>query len=150
MPANAAIYIQQGSGDLTTVFDGVKSDKGLLRRAATRYDVPLGGETVRFNVMDPKAVAAHVQGFLGYIASLDQDEARKRDTAHAIGHTTVVLGLVTEREFEDNPAIWPALFRIADAFDGFVFAFGSVLLPNGAVLVGPLLDQEEENDAPGG
>lgn len=140
MPANAALYIPQPAVDLGRVFEGVKSDKTLFRKASW-YDVPLGGDTVRFNVMEPAKVQAHLAGFLGYIASLDQDAQRKEDTRQAIRHTQVVLGLKAAREFEDNPAIWQSLFRIADAYDGFVFVHGSVLLPSGAVLVGPMLSE---------
>ena len=140
MPAKAAIYIQQGSGDLAKVFDDVKSDQALLREP-TWYDVPLGGDLVRFNLMNPADVRPHVDGLLRYIASLDQAEARKKDVSFAIDHTTVVLGLQTDREFEENHAIWQSLFRIADAYDGFVFVYESLLLPNGAVLVGPMLDE---------
>ena len=90
--------------------------------------------------MEPAQVAAHIAGFLRYIASLDQDKQRKADTSCVISHTKRVLGLVTDKEFEDNHAIWQSLFRIAAAYDGYVFVHGSVLLPNGAVLVGPLLE----------
>lgn len=143
MPANAAIYIQQGSGDLSKVFDTVKSDKSLFRKA-TYYDVRLGNDVARFNVMAASDVKPHVEGLLRYIASLDQDEDRKQDTSFAIKHTTVVLGLETDKEFEDNPALWQSLFQIADAYNGFVFVYGSVLLPSGAVLVGPMLEDENE------
>jgi hypothetical protein len=139
MPANAALYIQRADVDLTTLFANAKTDKTPFRKA-TRYDVDLDGDVVRFNVMEASRIEAHLRGFLGYIDSLDQDPERKRDAAVAIAHTTTVLGLVTDKDFEQNPAIWRSLFRIADAYDGFVFVHDSVLLPNGAVLVGPLLD----------
>lgn len=139
MPANGAVYIQRDKIDLAEVFGKVKSDKGLFRKA-TYYDVDLDGDIVRFNIMEPSQVANHINGFLGYISSLDQDPKRKKDTSYAISHTKIVLGLVTNKEFEDNPAIWHSLFKIADKYDGFVFVYDSVLLPSGTVLVGPLLD----------
>jgi hypothetical protein len=142
MPANAAIYIQRTGVDLARVFPKVASDKSLLRKA-TYYDVDIGGDTVRFNVMETARIESHLRGFLGYIDSLDQDPERKRDTAFAVAHTKTVLGLVTDREFEDNPEIWQSLFRIADAYDGLVFVHDSVLLPSGTVMVGPLLDVDD-------
>jgi len=93
MPANAAIYIQEDRVNLADVFDQVSSDKGFFKKAS-HYNVVLGEDSVRFNVMEPAAVPNHVNGLLGYIASLDQDEKRKNDTSHAISHTKVVLGLV--------------------------------------------------------
>jgi len=139
MPANGAIYIQRDKVDLAEVFNKVKSDKGLFRKP-TYYDVDLDGDVIRFNIMEPSQVPNHINGFLGYIASLDQDPKRKKDTSYAISHTKVVLGLVTDKEFADNPAIWQSLFKIADKYDGFVFVYDSVLLPSGTVLVGPLLE----------
>jgi hypothetical protein len=141
MPANAAIYIQRDDVDLATVFDAVKSDKGLFKKRSY-FDVMLGSDLVRFNIMEQSKLAVHIAGFLRYIAGLDQDEQRKQDAREVISHTRVVLGLSTSREFDDNDAIWHSLFQIAAAYDGFVFVRDSLLLPNGAVLVGPLLDHK--------
>lgn len=141
MPANAAIYIPRSDIDLGTLFRVVDTDKRLFRRP-TYFDVDLDGDIVRFNVMKSSQIGNHLRGFLGYIDSLDQDPQRKRDAAGAIARAQTVLGLVTDREFEQNHAIWQSLFRIAQAYDGFVFAHDSVLLPNGAVMVGPLLETE--------
>jgi len=140
MPANGAIYIQREKVDLTEVFDIVESDKGLFRKP-THYDVNLDGDIVRFNLMDRSQVSNHINGLLGYISSLDHDTKRKEDTSYALSHTKIVIGLVSERDFEENQAIWQSLFTIADKYDGFVFVYDSVLLPNGSVLVGPLLDK---------
>lgn len=140
MPANGAVYIQKEEKiNLADVFDEVSSNKGLFRKASY-YDVVLNGETVRFNVMDPSALQNHINGFLSYINSLDHDQTRKEDTIYSISHTKTVLGLVASSEFEDNHAIWESLFKIAEKYDGFVFVNNSVLLPNGGVLVGPMLE----------
>ncbi|WP_434930444.1 hypothetical protein ACRWQM_14535 [Shewanella sp. HL-SH5] len=139
MPANGAVYIQRDKIDLADIFDGVKSDKGIFRKASY-YDIPLNGDVVRFNIMTAPELSNHINGFLGYISSLDQDERRKKDTSYAISHTMIVLGLSTDKEFEENHSIWKSLFDIADKYDGFVFVHDSVLLPSGTVLVGPLLD----------
>ncbi len=140
MPANAALYLPKDAIDLTHVFETARAHKRLFGRV-THYDVTLGADVVRFNVMPADEVAGHVSGCQRYIDSLDQDATRKRDACAAIGLTRCVLGLVTAREFEDNDAIWQALFRIADAYDGYVFVHGSVLLPSGAVIAGPLLEE---------
>ena len=139
MPANGAIYIQLDKIDLSEVFDNVKTDKGFFKKS-TYYEVALGDDSVTFNVMESSALENHIKGFLGYISPLDQDQKRKDDTSYAISHTKIVLGLSTDKEFEENHAIWQSLFKIADKYDGFVFVHDSVLLPSGTVLVGPLLD----------
>ncbi len=139
MPANATIYLRRNEVNLSRLFEDVTSDKGIFKRR-TFFDVRLGNDTVRFNVMDPAEIEFHLHGFLGYIASLNQDEERKNDARHLISHTKVVLGLVTDKDFKENDFIWPSLFKIADAFDGFIFVFDSVLLSNGAALVGALVE----------
>jgi hypothetical protein len=107
-------------------------------RAASYFDVPLDGETVRFNIMPRDRVAQHLTGFQNYIASLPDEVERKRDASQAIQQTRTVLGLVAASDFTGNHAIWQSLFKIADAFDGYVFVHDSILLPNGAVIVGPM------------
>jgi hypothetical protein len=139
MPANAALYLPNESVDLTRVFDTAKAYKPLFGEV-THFEVMLGNDAARFSVMPRTEVALHIAGLLRYIDSLDQDATRKSAARRALSHTKTVLGLVTEREFEENHAIWQALFRIADVYDGFVFVYESVLLPSGAVLVGPMLD----------
>lgn len=140
MSANGAVYIQEDDVDLADVFGRVRTDQG-SPDAISSYEVNLHGDIVRFNRMHPHDVPGHIEQFLAYIASLEQDEQRKHDASSAIRHTQVVLGLVTDKEFADNHAIWQSLFQIADRYNGFVFVYGSILLPNGAVLVGPMLDE---------
>ncbi|MDO7438043.1 hypothetical protein [Acinetobacter nosocomialis] len=141
MPANGCVYIQRDGVDLREVFDHVERDKG-LEENASYYDVVLGKDTVRFYLMPSQEIPNHLQGFLRYIASLDHDQKRKDDTSYAISHTKVVLGLVTDKEFDENPAIWQSLFKIADKYDGLIFTYDSVLLPSGTILVGPLLNNK--------
>ena len=138
MTANAAIYIPIESPDLAKVFPDAKSDQGLFKRKPSWFSMVLGGDPVKFNVMAGVDLPRHIEGFVGYIQSLDEDHQRKHDAATAVRLTKCVLGLQTSREFEENPAIWQALFRIADAFDGYVFVHDSLLLPGGGVIVGPL------------
>ena len=146
MPANAALYLPAEKIDLRKLFPGSQSDMGWMR-PATWFDVPLNGDTVRFNVMPPKSVPGHLGGFLNYIAALPDEEERKQDISSALQMTKTVLGLVAAREFTDNHAIWQSVFQIADAFDGYVFVHDSVLLPNGSVVVGPLRDDGNDNEA---
>ena len=139
MPANGAIYIQKDTINLFDVFDKVKTGKSQDGKTSY-YEVMLGDDAVQFNIMPPSEVVSHITGFLGYINSWAQDKKRKTETSSVISHTKIVLGLSTDREFEDNHEIWNSLFKIAEQYDGLVFVRGSVLLSNGAVLIGPLLN----------
>jgi hypothetical protein len=71
MPANGAVYIQEGDVDLSDIFNNVKTDKGLLL-TTTYYDVDLDGDVVRFNVIPSSEVPNHIRGFLSYISSLSE------------------------------------------------------------------------------
>jgi len=115
----------------------VKSNGGIFK-AASYFEVLLDNHTVRFNVMPRERIGAHVAGFLGYIDSLLDQQSRKDDAKLAIAQTKTVLGMVSPCNFDENHSIWPALFKIADAYDGYVFAYDSVFLPSGSVIVGPL------------
>ena len=144
MPANASIYLPCDRVDLRKQFDGVATDGGLLRKP-TYFEFALGQSNVRFNVMPANEIPRHLAGFIGYIRQLADPATNKADAEKAISLTRTVLGLVTDHEFGDNHAIWAALFKIADAYDGYVFAYDSVQLPSGAVIVGPLRAENEES-----
>ena len=142
MAANAAIYLPTDKVDLTDVYKSARGNGGLFKRA-TSYTVDINGDVVTFNLMPQEQIPAHIQGFLGYIASLDDEAERKQDAGFIVRHTKSVLGMATDREFEENHQLWASLFKIADYYDGYIFVHGSLLLPNGAVIVGPLRDATE-------
>ncbi len=139
MPANGAIYIQKDTVNLFDVFEKVKTGRSPDGKTL-HYDVVLEHDVIRFNIMRPSEVPRHIVGFLAYIDSLQADKKRKTETSSVISHTKLVLGLSTDKEFEENHLIWNSLFKIAAHYDGLVYVGGSVLLSNGAVLVGPLMD----------
>lgn len=135
--ANATIYLPYDDIDLGDVLAGAVATRDASGRA-TAFDVILGGQPARFNVMHVAAMGRHLAGFAGWIHSLDESAERKADAGLLAGSAKFVLGLVAAGEFEDNPALWQSLFRVADKWDGFVFVYDSILLPNGGVVVGPL------------
>jgi hypothetical protein len=138
MPAQAAIYIQEKDINLYDVFPDAKSDKSIIRKNPSYYDVNLNGDIVRFNVMESNKIQEHINGFIRYIQSLSDEKERKDDTVYAISHIKHVLGLVTNKDFNENQAIWQSLFKIADKYNGFVFVHDSVLTADGVVMVGPM------------
>ncbi len=135
--ANATIYLPYDNIDLGAVFAGAVATRDASNRP-TAFDVILGGQPARFNVMPSAAVGQHLAGFAGWIDSLDESADRKADAKMLVGGAKYVLGLVAAGEFAENPALWQCLFQVADKWDGFVFVYDSLLLPNGGVIVGPL------------
>ncbi|MGM0574342.1 MAG: hypothetical protein ACQEXJ_01225 [Myxococcota bacterium] len=137
MAAHAALYLPYEDVDLVQVFGAGACERGATEDGA-HFRVNLDGDLVLFSVMPEGEVPGHLDGLRGYIDALDAEEWRKRDARRVVGLARTVLGLVTEREFEDNHAIWQSLFRIADRYDGYVFVYGSVLMPEGQIIIGPL------------
>jgi hypothetical protein len=147
--ANAAIYLPYADIDLADVLAGAVATRdaaGLV----DRFDVTLGGQLARFNVMPPAEVNRHLTGFTRWVGTLDEPDDRKADARLLISGAKTVLGLVAAGEFQDNPALWQALFRIVDKWDGFVFVYNSIMLPNGGVVVGPLRQDAEPKAAADG
>jgi len=134
MPANASLYLPYPDVDLRQVFP----EASLL---GERWEVTLGGERVAFHRMPSEELPRHLAGLSRWIDGLDDDAGRKAGARTALGHTKTALGMVASSEFEDNHALWESLFKIAAAFDGYVFAYDSVLLPSGGVLLGALRQQ---------
>jgi hypothetical protein len=143
--ANAAVYLPCTEFDLADAVAGAVATRSADGRVA-RFDVTIGGQSIQFNVMPAVEVSRHVAGFAGYVDSLDEPLAHRAEARKLIRNTKAVLGLVASGEFEDNPALWESLFRIAEKWDGFVFVYDSVVLANGEVVVGPL-EQDTESDA---
>jgi hypothetical protein len=141
MPANAAVYIPTAKVDLSKIFSEVTSDKRLFKKASY-FDVRLDKLDVRFNVMKSEELDEHLNGFCGYIASLEHEEERKSDATNVIMQTKTVLGLSVQEEFDDSPELWQSLFQIADKYNGSVFVYDSVLTPSGGAIVGPMVESD--------
>jgi hypothetical protein len=135
MPAKASLYLPYPDIDLRQVFPQATLSKDRLGEG---WEVRLDGERVAFYRMPSEELPGHLAGMLGWVDRLDDDAGRKADARTALGHTKTALGMVASSEFENNHALWESLFKVADAFDGYVFAYDSVLLPSGAVLIGAL------------
>lgn len=136
MPANATLYLPTDNVDLIDIFPAAQM--AFSPDGGSSFQVHFGEDSVVFNRMPKAEMPRHLHGFLRYIESLDEEDRRKRAATAAIRMTRSVLGLKADVEFADNHAIWASLFKIADKYDGYVFTHDSLLLPNGAVIVGPL------------
>ncbi len=143
--ANAAIYLPYAEFDLADALPGAVATREPTGNTS-RFDVILGGQPARLNVMSPTDVIRHLDGFAGWVGTLDETDERKADARLLIGGAKTVLGLVAAGDFEGNPALWQALFQVANKWDGFVFVYNSVLLPNGGVVVGPLRQDAQASD----
>jgi hypothetical protein len=139
MPANAAIYLPVLQVNLGEIFESAKIRKPLFKKS-TYFQVNVAADVIRLNVMPTEQITSHLGGFAGYIYSLPDDENRKQEACLAVSKTKTVLGLVTEKEFYENKALYPFLFKIAEAYSGLVFVKNSVIRADGNVLVGPLYE----------
>ncbi len=102
------------------------------------FDCLVGGDAVRFNVMPGADLTRHLQGLRTWLATQDVHPDDRGPMDAVVAQTRTTLGLQTDREFDDNHRIWECLFAVAGHYDGFVFAYDSVLLAGGEVVCGPL------------
>ncbi|CAH0535193.1 hypothetical protein VST7929_02854 [Vibrio stylophorae] len=146
MAANAAIYLPVDQIDPTHVFDKVTLIPAENAQTAHSYQIDLSkvgsGQTIiQLNVMEKSVMTPHLTSFVNYVAGLDEPEERRLTAAKVIGQTRMVVGLVTAQDFQDDPEIWHALFRLAGHYRGFVFVHDSLVMANGMPLVGPLVEK---------
>lgn len=134
MPANAALYLPSEQINLHDVFESLVSNQ----KEGEYFELLLDTDLTTYNIMPKADIDGHISGFINYLSSLDEEKDRIQDAIEVIKHTKTVLGLAVEKEFDENPKIWESLFKIADKYDGHVFVYDSLLLPNGSVILGSL------------
>lgn len=140
MPAAAALYLNDTDIDFGLHFKDLK-EEGLCCGLPEILRANVGGEQVRFDVLHGKAMAEHVAGFVKYIETLPDDPSRRKAAVSLLDDVAVVLRLVTDKEWTEE--MWQAVGTAADTLDGLLYAFDSVIMPSGVVLVGPLLKDHE-------
>ena len=136
MGANAALYLPTEPPRLTGLFPPVYPEKRLIGRPSY-YRFTIDHELVQLNVMPPEELPGHLHGFESYVRRLGGSPTRERDALELIRRTKLVLGLVTRLEFATSESLWPALLRLADANDAFLFVNDSLVLWTGGVVIGP-------------
>lgn len=134
MPANAALYLPREHVNLREIFESSVSNQ----KDGEYFELLLDTDLTTYNIMPKADINGHISGFINYLSSLNEEKDRIQDAIAAIKHTKTVLGLVAEKEFDENPKIWESLFKIADKYNGYVFVYESLLLPNGGVILGSL------------
>lgn len=134
MSANAALYLPEEHIELNDIF----KSSVVNQVDGKSFNLILGDDLVTYNIMPKIDIKEHILGLINYLYSLNEEKNRIEDAIQIIKHTKTVLGLVAEKEFDENPKIWESLFKIADKYNGYVFVYESLLLPNGGVILGPL------------
>ena len=134
MAANAVLYLPSEQIELRDIFGEAVS----YQEHKECFELIIDNDLITYNVMPKADVAKHITGFINYLSSLNEEKDRIDDAIQAIKHTKTALGLVAEKEFDENPKIWESLFKIADKYNGYVFVYESLLLPNGGVILGSL------------
>ena len=134
MAANAVLYLPSEQIELRDIFGEAAS----YQEYKECFELIIDSDLITYNVMPKADVGKHIRGFINYLSSLNEEKNRIEDAIQAIKHTKTALGLVAEKEFDENPKIWESLFKIADKYNGYVFVYESLLLPNGGVILGSL------------
>jgi len=134
MPANAALYLPCEQINLRDIFGSSVSSQ----KDGECFELLFVNDLTTYNIMPKADIDEHISGFINYLSSLNEEKDRIQDAIEVIKHTKMVLGLFAEKEFDENPKIWGSLFKIADKYNGYVFVYESLLLPNGGVILGSL------------
>ncbi len=145
MPAAAALYLNDTDIDFGLHFKDLK-EEGLCCGLPEVLRADLGGTQVRFDVLHGKSMAEHVEGFAKYLEGLPDEEVRRASAVALLDDVAVVLRLVTDAEWDEG--MWQAIGQASETLDALLYAFDSVILPSGVVLVGPLRAQTETIRAP--
>ncbi|MEL7049162.1 MAG: hypothetical protein AAFO75_09425, partial [Pseudomonadota bacterium] len=66
---------------------------------------------------------------------------RKTAAIALMDDVALVLRLVTDAEWSEE--MWQQMGTAADTLDGLLYAFDSIIMPSGVVLVGPLRKEHE-------
>lgn len=141
MPATAALYLNDTDIDFGLHFKEVK-EEGLCCGLPEVLHVDLGGKKVRFDLLHGKAMAEHVAAFSKFIETMEgEDEAHQAAAVALLDDVAIVLKLVTDEEWTDE--MWAAVADAGETLDALLFAFESVIMPSGLVLVGPLRKQTD-------
>lgn len=145
MGLNASLYLGAKNPNLSKIFNNVETDRGLFRKA-TFYDISEPSFNLRLNVMPKERMPEHFAGFQGYVTGLNGDADMTQLTLKLIPEIQCVLGILTEAEPEETPEVWEALTEIAAKFDGIIFAYDSIFLPNSTPILGPMVQVANEED----
>lgn len=144
MIENCALYFPRAKVNVPEVLEGVAHDGGLFR-APSWFQFETAEAQVRLNVKRD-GMAEHLAGFEGYLRSIGAPTEVEARAVALVRTMKSTMGVVLSNPIEIDSEAFAALMALADHFDGFVFVYDSILLPDGSALIGPLT--EDEDDAP--
>lgn len=131
-----ALYFPLDTLPFKSVFPNGRSDGGLFRKP-TWFEYDTGEGPVRLHLQHPD-LAGHLQGFRGYVAQAPGDDEARAEALQRIARTRAAIGVSLPRPVSTDSPTFASLMSLIERFDGFMFAFNSLLLPDGRFLVGPM------------
>ncbi|MBN2384562.1 DUF4272 domain-containing protein [bacterium] len=90
----------------------------------------------------------HLQGFCAYVARLPSSGESRSKAQELIKRTKSVLGVFLPCPVDPDSDAFRSLVHIIATFNGFMFVVDSVMLPDGSILVGPTLKEENTDEKP--
>ena len=131
-----ALYFPLDKLPLKTVFPKGRSDGGLFR-APTWFEYDAGEGPIRLHLRHPD-LAGHLQGFRSYVAQASGAGEARTEALQRIVRTRAAVGVSLPHPVSTDSPTFASLMSLIERFDGFMFAFNSILLPDGRFLVGPM------------
>ncbi|NHQ84632.1 DUF4272 domain-containing protein [Iodobacter sp. HSC-16F04] len=142
---DCALYFPLEKLPLKSAFPNGKSNGGLFR-SATWFEYESGEGTVRLN-LNHENLAEHLRGFRGYIAQLPDNGVARSEAQRLIQLTQAAVGVILPHPASPDSQLFASLMKLIKQFDGFMFVAGSILLPDGSFLIGPMANQSEISDS---
>lgn len=137
MVESCTVYLPIPKVPLKKHFPGGRA-KGARFWAPTIYTYDAGDGVVRLKPMAPRKVLVHLDGFGGFINQLpDRSEAKARARELVEGARSVITVEFAEPVAPASVA-FAAVLSLVEEYQGFMLVQGSVMLPDGRFVVGPL------------
>jgi hypothetical protein len=137
-----ALYFPLDTLPLKTVFPNGRSEGGLFRKP-TWFEYDAGEGPVRLHLRHPD-LAGHLQGFRGYVAQAPESGEARAESLQRIARTRAAIGVSLPHPVSIDSRTFASLMSLIARFDGFMFVFNSMLLPDGRFLVGPMAVDDGE------
>lgn len=142
MIENCTLYFPTADLPLEAIFPDGKYEQG---EEGTSFEYESGDGRVRLN-LSPADLEEHLRGFKGYVARLPNSNAARARARDLIDGAKSALGVILPGPVAPSSQVFGSLRYLIDCCNGFMFVADSIMLADGTFVVGPMADDEMEDE----